>query len=108
MSPIITRTAIALQTHNFAPAVKTGLKILLVFVLLGGLFLPYQSSMASTIPTFVVTNVVVDENATITTYNYPAGVTFTVRMGEYGTLGVNGIVVGTFDLGRRRFVHSHL
>jgi hypothetical protein len=92
-------TAIETKALSFAPAFKTGLKILLVLLLMGGLFLPYHSTMASTIPTFAVTNVVVDDNVTITTYNYPAGVTFTVRMGEYGTLGINGIVVGTFDSG---------
>ena len=92
-------TAIETKARSFAPAFKFGFKILLVLVLMAGIFLPYQSSMASTIPTFVVTNVVVDDNVTITTYNYPAGVIFTVRMGEYGTLAVGGIVVGTFDSG---------
>jgi hypothetical protein len=99
MSPVITRTAIEPRARSFAPGFKIGFKILLVLVLLGGLFLPYHPTLASTIPTFDVTNVVVDDTATILTYNYPTGVTFTVRMGEYGTLGVGGIVVGTFDSG---------
>jgi hypothetical protein len=99
MSPVISRTAIEPRARSFAPAFKLGFKILLVLALMGGLFLPYHSTLASTIPTFDVTNVVVDDNVTILTYHYPAGVTFTVRMGEYGTLGVGGIVVGTFDSG---------
>jgi hypothetical protein len=99
MSPKVNLTILESLANSFTPAVKTGLKILLVLMLLGGLFLPFQSTMASSIPTFSIAGVVVDDSVTITTYNYPAGVTFTVRMGEYGTLGVNGIVVGTFDSG---------
>ncbi len=51
------------------------------------------------VPTFSIVEVVTDEKVTIRTFNYPAGQTFTVRMGDYGTLGIGGIVSGTFDSG---------
>ncbi|MCH7480984.1 MAG: hypothetical protein IIC79_06295, partial [Chloroflexi bacterium] len=47
------------------------------------------------IPTFSITNVVKDVSVTIKTYNFPAGDTFKVRMGIYGTLGIGGVLVDT-------------
>ncbi|MCH7663215.1 MAG: hypothetical protein IH859_05010 [Chloroflexi bacterium] len=47
------------------------------------------------ISTFSVTNVVTDVEVTIKTSNFPAGDTFNVRMGVYGTLGIGGILVDT-------------
>ena len=47
------------------------------------------------ITTFSVTSVVTDVSVTIKTYNFPAGDTFKVRMGIYGTLGIGGILVDT-------------
>jgi len=49
----------------------------------------------SGIPTFTIVSVVKDSSVTIQTYNFPAGDTFTVTMGPYGTLGIGGIVVET-------------
>ena len=50
---------------------------------------------------FAVTKVVQDWSVTIqTTTYYPANNSFTVRMGPYGSLGVNGIVVGFTNSGR--------
>lgn len=51
------------------------------------------------IPTFKIDAVVKGDTVTITTANFPANDTFTVRMGYIGTRGVNGIVVGTQDSG---------
>lgn len=51
------------------------------------------------IPTFSITSVVTDDTVTIKTNNYPAGETFTVMMGAYGTLGIGGIVVDTQESG---------
>lgn len=53
----------------------------------------------SGIPTFSITTVVRDSTVTIRTNNFPANDTFTVRMGAYGTLGINGIVAGTQSSG---------
>ncbi len=51
------------------------------------------------VPTFNITSVATDSTVTVTTYNFPAGLDFTVRMGAYGTLAVGGIVVGTLNSG---------
>jgi hypothetical protein len=50
-------------------------------------------------PTFSINNVVGGATVEILTKNFPPSQTFTVRMGEYGTLGVGGTVVGTLDSG---------
>jgi len=50
-------------------------------------------------PTFSVVSVAADSTVTVQTYNFPANQTFTVRMGEYGTLGIGGIVVATINSG---------
>lgn len=49
----------------------------------------------SGIPTFKIVSVVTDEKVTIRTYNFPADQTFTVRLGKYGTLGINGVAVSS-------------
>jgi hypothetical protein len=51
------------------------------------------------IPTFSIQSVVPDTSVTIVTNNFPAGVTFTVLMGAYGTLGIGGIPVTTVNSG---------
>jgi hypothetical protein len=70
--------------------------------LLGVLFLLGSNVITSStavIPTISVTGVVTDDTVTIRTHNFPANQTFTVRMGEMGTLAVGGIVVGTTQSG---------
>jgi len=53
------------------------------------------------IPEFIITKVVQDWSVTIqTTTYYPANNNFTVRMGPYGSLGVNGVVVGFTNSGK--------
>ena len=49
------------------------------------------------IPTFSIISVVKDVQVTISTFNFPPGQTFTVKMGEFGTMGIGGIVVTTTD-----------
>ena len=46
-------------------------------------------------PTFDITAVTAGSTVTILTHNMPAGQSFTVRMGEYGTLALGGTIVGT-------------
>ncbi|KAF0109973.1 MAG: hypothetical protein FD147_1945 [Chloroflexi bacterium] len=53
----------------------------------------------SGIPTFSITSVQQGVSVKILTNNFPAGQIFTVRMGEFGTLGIGGVVVGTTDSG---------
>jgi hypothetical protein len=74
----------------------------LVLLAMSAVFLIGASSASSasqTIPTITITNVVPDQNVSIQTFNYPANQTFTVRMNYYGTLGINGEVVGTLNSG---------
>lgn len=47
------------------------------------------------IPTFNISSVVSGTSVTVQAGNFPAGQTFTVRMGEFGTLALGGTVVGT-------------
>jgi len=51
------------------------------------------------IPTFNIQSVVADSSVTILTNNFPPNLIFTVRMGEYGTAGIGGIVVATTNSG---------
>ncbi|MHB0922469.1 MAG: hypothetical protein ACYC3H_00695 [Bellilinea sp.] len=51
----------------------------------------------SGIPTFSIKSVVQDTSVTIKTSTFPAKQTFTVKMGAYGTKGIDGTVVGTTD-----------
>lgn len=46
------------------------------------------------IPTFTISSVVNDTSVTVQASNFPAGQTFTVRMGEFGTLALGGTVIG--------------
>jgi hypothetical protein len=51
-------------------------------------------------PTFDIAAVDSGTSVTIKTHNMPAGQSFTVRMGEYGTLAIGGTIVGsTSDAG---------
>jgi len=60
-----------------------------------------SGSAGNAVPEFIITKVVQDWSVTIqTTTYYPANNSFTVRMGPYGSLGVNGIVVGFTNSGK--------
>ncbi|MBP9676747.1 MAG: hypothetical protein KBD67_08425 [Anaerolineaceae bacterium] len=56
-----------------------------------------NSNPQTPIPTFSIVDVERDLAVGIETKNLPAGQTFTVRMGEISTRGINGIVVGTLN-----------
>ncbi|OQX60893.1 MAG: hypothetical protein B5M51_09510 [Anaerolinea sp. 4484_236] len=53
----------------------------------------------ASIPTITITDVVQDNTVTIQTANFPAGDTFDVHINFYGTLGIGGTIVETFDSG---------
>jgi hypothetical protein len=76
------------------------MKYLLSILLVAMLLIPVSISSAATIPTFTIVSVVPDTSVTIQASNFPAGYTFTARMGAFGTLGVNGTVAGTTDSGK--------
>jgi hypothetical protein len=54
---------------------------------------------SAAIPTTSIVSVVPDSKVTIQTYNFPAGMNFDVRMGLYGTQGINGVLVTTINSG---------
>jgi hypothetical protein len=84
----------------FTAVMRYVLPFVLILTLLSAIFLPSPTiTEAATIPSFDINAVAADDSVTIQTYNFPAGETFTVRMGAYGTLGVGGIVVGITDSG---------
>lgn len=70
---------------------------LILTLLLVGSGMGVWATRAETIPTITITNVVPGQTVTIQTQNYPAHQTFTVRMGQMGTRGEGGTVVGTLD-----------
>jgi hypothetical protein len=51
------------------------------------------------IPTFSIASVVKDQSVTISGVNFPPGQTFTVRMGAFGTMGIGGTTIATFNSG---------
>ena len=53
----------------------------------------------SGIPTFSIVSVEQDKTVTIKANNFPAGETFTVTMGAFGTLGIGGVIVQKTDSG---------
>lgn len=52
-----------------------------------------------TTPYFKIVGVVSDKSVTIQTYQFPPNLSFAVLMGPYGTKGVNGTKVGTYNSG---------
>jgi hypothetical protein len=54
---------------------------------------------AGTVPTIHIQGVTKGEKVTVSTKYFPANKIFVARMGEIGTRGINGIVVGSVDSG---------
>jgi hypothetical protein len=50
-------------------------------------------------PYFFIDSVIRDQSVAIHAYNFPAGDSFTVTMGPYGSYGIGGITVGTQTTG---------
>jgi hypothetical protein len=76
---------------------KIGALALLVLLLLLGT--GTVSSYSYAIPTISISSVQADDTVVIKTHNYPAGLTFTVRMGEMYTAGIGGTIVGSLESG---------
>lgn len=76
---------------------KAGALFILLAVLLFGAGTAASSTLA--IPTLSIASVTSGETVTVQTHNFPAGQSFTVRMGQMGTLGIGGTVVGTTESG---------
>ncbi|MEJ5202066.1 MAG: hypothetical protein WHV66_07495, partial [Anaerolineales bacterium] len=78
---------------------RYGLRLLAACFLVWGLLLTATQPAQAAIPTFSIVSVVTDTSVTIQAFNFPAGQTFTVRMGAYGTLGIGGVVIATTNSG---------
>lgn len=76
--------------------------ILITMFLISVLVVPVSAAPSnwSTIPTFSIVSVVTDKTVTIRTHNFPANDNFTVTMGQMGTKGIGGTVVGTTNSGK--------
>jgi LysM repeat protein len=61
---------------------------------------PTPQPTPAPIPTFSISAVVKDQTVTISTKDFPANTKFDVRIGAYGTRGVNGTLVTTIDSGK--------
>lgn len=70
-----------------------------LLVVIAALFMVNGQVQAGTVPTFEIQGVTAGDKVTIVTANFPANYNFQVRMGYFGTQGVNGILVGTVNSG---------
>lgn len=61
---------------------------------------PNVSPEYNMVPSFTISSVVKDSMVSVFAKDFPAGQTFTVRMGGYGTAAVDGVVVSTTDTGK--------
>jgi hypothetical protein len=80
---------------------KRTISVLITTLLILGFSIPAiaLANSSQTIPTFMIIDVQVDKSVTIQTENFPVNDSFTVTMGEFGTSGIGGIVVGTTESG---------
>lgn len=80
-----------------------GTRILFSLLILVCITLPFTTPVSanshSVVPTMSVVSVDSDNTVTIMTYYFPPNEQFTVRMGPYGGLGLDGTVVATTDSG---------
>jgi len=80
---------------------KKAFSIFITIVALAILVFPVSASNTNSkyYPYFNILEVVKDQTVTIQVYNFPANDTLTVTMGEYGSLGIGGVVVGSSNSG---------
>ncbi len=75
------------------------LPLIALVALLAVLLVVNGQVQALTIPTFEIQGVTANDKVTIVTANFPAGYDFEVRMGLFGTKGVDGVLIGTVNSG---------
>jgi len=61
---------------------------------------PNVSSDYNSVPSFTINSVVKDSMVSVFAKDFPPGQTFTIRMGEYGTAAIGGVVVSTTETGK--------
>jgi hypothetical protein len=83
-----------MRTLPFRRVLPLFLSLLLATSLLAVAIIPGH---AFATPLISIASINKDVSVTISGVNFPAGKVFTVRMGAYGTLGIGGTIVGTYD-----------
>jgi len=80
---------------------KKLLSMIIVVVALSVMAFPVTASTqtSQSYPYFYIQSVVTDTSVTIQAYNFPANDTYQVTMGDFGTKGVGGVVVGSTSSG---------
>ncbi len=78
------------------------MKLIIALTIIVALAIPLGASIvkANAIPTFNIVSVVPDEQVTIQTYDFPEDMVFDVLMGEYGSMGMDGVTITTQDSGK--------
>ena len=75
------------------------LPVISILAMLVVLLVVNGQAQALTIPTTAIQGVTQNDKVTIVTYNFPANLNFEVRMGIFGTKGVDGILIGMINSG---------
>jgi len=80
---------------------KKTVSIFITIIALAILVFPVSASSTNSqyYSYFYILEVVKDQSVTIQVYNFPANDTLTATMGEYGSYGVGGVVVGNTNTG---------
>jgi hypothetical protein len=81
--------------------VKKIISTIITIIALAVLVLPVSASSKNSqlYPYFNILEVVKDQSVTIQVFNFPANDSFRVTMGEYGSYGIGGVVIGFTDTG---------
>ncbi len=83
--------------------------LLMGMILLALLFSAATAGSSSVpIPIINIQGVAADQSVTVYGYNFPVGTSFTVRIGEMGTLGIGGVVVGTTTPTSSTFTETYM
>ena len=88
-----------MKSGNRQSIVLTITSLILLVALVGSSWTTVKSAVQQqfVIPTINIVSINADQSVTIQTNNFPANDSFTVLMGQFGTLGIGGTVVETFD-----------
>ncbi len=89
-----------MKLYKYFLSIGLVLALILIFGATPASAAPNNAVLSSTsayygYPYFAIKTVVPDKSVTILPYNFPANDKFVVRMGAYGTYGINGYVVDT-------------
>jgi hypothetical protein len=98
-----------IRFHNQEDKMKKKLPLILSIIVIALLIAPAISAAdpALVIPTFTITAVDEDDTVSIKAQNFPAGDSFKVTMGLFGTKGVGGVFVTNQNSGTGSFTATY-